>query len=90
MDYTENLKLEVATTSYVMEKNSPIVYVSHDDEGNWTFLSADDVEVSDAMLVTLEDIVVFDPTVVRVLTMPLSHEAYRKDKNSDWIIVAKN
>jgi hypothetical protein len=90
MDYLNNLKLEVMTTTYVINSNSPIIYVLHDDEGNWTFLSADTIEESDAMVVSLEEIIEFDPSVVKVLFMPICHEAYRTDINAEWRILPKN
>jgi len=90
MDYSENLNLAVFTTTYVMIKKSPIVYISHDFEGDWQFLSAETVPTTEAMLVALGEIIEFDPTVIEVLNMPLNHGAFRKDKNSGWRIVPKN
>jgi len=90
MIYSDNLNLAVITTTYVMIRKSPIVYVFHNIEDDWQFLSAETVPATEAMLVGLGEIIEFDPTVIEVLNMPLNHEAFRKDKDSGWRIVAKN
>ena len=48
--------IAVFTTSHVVKMKLPIVYVSHDADGDWQFLSSDGAAVEEAMLVSLREI----------------------------------
>ncbi len=86
-----SLTKEVFTTVYVIEKDSPIVYVSHDMDGDWQFFgNEENVEIDKARVVLLGEIIKRDPSVKEVLDMPKGTAAYRKSIKSSWIKASKN
>ena len=73
------------TTKNVMKKNKLIVYVSHDEEdGMWQFHDGSDVEMDDAMLVSLEEVVSQDSTLMELHDLPIGWIAWRDTKDSVW------
>ena len=82
-----SLNMAVFTTKYVMGKNSPIVYVYYDEEGDWQFFgSEENIEIEDAMVVSLGEIFEMDRSIVDVLTLAINSFATRKSRNSDWVV----
>ena len=46
------------------KENKPILYACHDEEdGAWQFLAGEPVEEKDVMVVGLEEVVEYDPTI---------------------------
>jgi hypothetical protein len=87
----ESLTKAVFTTVYVIENNSPIIYVSHDMDGDWQFFGPEkDVEVDKARVVSLEEIIEIDASVKEVLDMPKGTDAHRKSLESEWVKISKN
>lgn len=75
----------VFTTRQVMIGNSPIVYVVHDEDGDWQFFGPDEnVQDSDVMIVSLQQVVQRDPTVLEIANLPRSTVATRDDANTPW------
>lgn len=75
----------VLTTRDVIEDKRGILFVSHDaDDGMWQFHSGTDVDMENAMLVALEEIVNFDPAITAVSDLPLGWVAWREDTSSPW------
>ena len=67
---------------------APILYVSHDSEGDWQFLCGDqDHEGSDCLLVCLADMVGRDATVSELAKMCTGHHAERQTKGAQWNVV---
>ena len=87
----ELLTKAVFTTVYVIENNSPIVYVSHDIDGDWQFFGHEkDVEIDKARVVSLEEIIEIDSSVKDVLDMPRGTAAHRKSRESEWVKISSN
>ncbi|HET6224709.1 MAG TPA: hypothetical protein VFF27_00425 [Bacteroidia bacterium] len=87
----ESLTKAVFTTVYVIENNSPIVYVSHDMDGDWQFFgSEENIEIDKSRIVLLEEIIERDPSVKELLDMSKGTAAYRKSRESEWIRITKN
>lgn len=73
--------------SHIMEKESPILYVSHDeDDGMWQFLCGKVHETDEAKLVSLKYVFDLDPSVSALRDMPCGCYAERKNQNDDWVI----
>lgn len=82
--FQENIDTAVFTTKYVLEKKSPIIHVYHYD-GAWQFSSSEEVEEDeDFRVVSLEEILRFDSSVLEVSDLPLAYEAHRKNESSLW------
>lgn len=84
--FKENLDTAVFTTKYVLEKKSPIIHVYHyDEDGAWQFSGSEEVEEDkDFRVVSLEEIIRLDNSVLEVSDLPLGYEAHRKNKGSLW------
>ena len=64
-----------------------IAYVLHDShDGAWQFHTNQPGPVSggDAVLVSLQSIVKFDPTVLALADLPLGWHAWRNSKEASW------
>ncbi|BFH17390.1 hypothetical protein WJ0W_002191 [Paenibacillus melissococcoides] len=75
----------VLTTRDVIEKKKEILFVSHDaDDGMWQFHSGNDVDMDSAMLVALEEIVEFHPSITEISDLPVGWIAWREDETKPW------
>jgi hypothetical protein len=73
------------TTKNVIKKNQTIVYISHDEEdGMWQFHDGSEFELDDAMLVSLEEVVALDSTLMKIYDLPIGWIAWRDTKDSVW------
>lgn len=85
--FSDNLNTAVFTTKYILEKSSPVLYVfHHDDDGAWSFLGCEDCQDSDYKVISLEEMINIDNSILDVADMPYGYCAKRVDKNSSWII----
>lgn len=84
--FQQNIDTAVFTTKYVLEKKSPIIHVYHyDEDGAWQFSSSEVVEEDeDFRVVSLEEILRFDSSVLEVSDLSLGYEAHRKNESSLW------
>jgi hypothetical protein len=89
-EFKDSLKIVVFTSKYVINQNSPIVYVAHHEDGTWEFWGEQIIDESEIMLVTLEQIIQKDISVLELADLPIEFSAQRKTKDSDWILIPKN
>jgi hypothetical protein len=88
--FKEKLSTAVFTSKYVMEKSSPIVYIAHNEDGSWEFWGKEIIDESEIMVVSLEQIMKTDPTIVDVADLPIQFTAVREDKDKAWQILSNN
>lgn len=81
--FYEHKNLGVFTTQEVLDGAS-IVYVSHDQDGDWQFLSSSQADPSQFKLVSLEQIVKLDPSVNFVYFLHYAESCYRDSLNHRW------
>lgn len=84
--FKENLDTAVFTTKYILEKKSPIIHVYHyDEDGAWQFSGQEQIEKDeDFRVVSLEEIIRLDNSVLEVSDLPLGYEAHRKNVDLPW------
>ncbi len=83
--FRDQLSVYVFTTRQVLLEKSPIVYASHDTNGDWQFFGDGDApEVTDAMLISLGEMITHDPSILEIADPPLGSIAMRPDSNSKW------
>lgn len=71
----------------IMENESPILYVSHDeDDGMWQFLCGKAHEIDEAKLVSLKWVFDLDNSISVLRDMPCGYYAERKTQDDDWVI----
>ena len=70
-----------------MEKTSPILFVSHFDDGYWQFSGTEtNLPESDFCVVSLDEIINLDVLVVDIADLAFDGSASRSDINSGRII----
>jgi hypothetical protein len=86
--FSEPLNTAVLTTIHVMKEGSPIVWVSHELDGDWQFMGNETIEDyrKVAMVVSLESIIQLDKSVIKVADLPMGYCATRNSKSDKWSI----
>ncbi len=73
------------TTTSVIGKKAPILYVTHDDDdGAWQFHTGDSLTDDQPKIVSLGEIVALDGSVKELADLPRGWEASRKSKDEKW------
>jgi hypothetical protein len=81
--FKEAKNLGVFTTSQWIELNKPILHVIHDNEGDWQFLTGDQLP-EDAKLVALEQMIIKDKTLNDVFNLDYGEQAKREFIRGQW------
>lgn len=77
----------VFTTRFVMYANSEIIRVIHEKDGSWQFLGKEEnLKESDAVVISLGEMMDFDKTLNIVESLPRGKQALRTGKHSQWYI----
>ncbi|KAA3439630.1 DUF2199 domain-containing protein [Rufibacter hautae] len=78
----------VFTTTFVMKEQSLITLVTHELDGDWQFFGNDLFEdvLTVAMVVSLEEIIMKDKTLLQVADVPIGYKATRTSKSEKWTI----
>jgi hypothetical protein len=75
----------VFTTRQVMEREEPILHVTHDpDDHGWQFHSSN-ARLEEAKIITLEEAVALDPSVLQLADLPVGWHAWRQSAEDPWI-----
>jgi len=86
MKFNEELNVMVITTKKILNKKSPILFVSHDaDDGMWQFLDGKEANFDEAMIVGLEEIVNIDNSLNDIADLELGWYAWRETRTGNWI-----
>lgn len=73
------------TMRQVLDGSEPILLVSHDaDDHGWQFIGISDASSTDVRIVSLEEIVWLDPTVLDVADLPPGWQAVRDRVGGPW------
>jgi len=73
------------TSVHVTKQNKPILLVSHyTDDHSWAFLSGEPVTVEESQIISMEEIVNIDPTVLEIATLEPGWSAERKEVGKEW------
>lgn len=85
--FAESLNTAVFATKYILERKSPILYVYHyEEDGAWQFSGKEKCEDSDYRIISLEEMINIDNSILELADLPLGGEAYREDGYSKWKI----
>jgi hypothetical protein len=83
--FAEPHNVAVITTSEIIERKHPILYVSHDvDDGSWQFHSGAEVNIEEAKVISLSEIVELDKSLLALADLPLGWIAVRSSQDSFW------
>ncbi|KRD10448.1 hypothetical protein ASE21_12150 [Flavobacterium sp. Root901] len=81
--FLEPKNLTSFTTKQWLNDQKPILQVTHDDEGDWLFLTGDQAQ-EDIIIVALEQLVLRDNTLNEVFDLEYGEEAEREYIGSKW------
>jgi len=82
--FREAKNLGIFTTRQWLELGNPILKVVHDNDGDWQFLTGDQMP-EDGKLVSLEEMVKSDKTLNEIFDLDYGEEAERKHIGGEWI-----
>lgn len=82
--FREAPNVAVFSVHDVVLGGKPILFVSHDKDGDWQFLTGDTARKQDAVIVGLKEIVERDPTVITLADLPPGWIATRRSANATW------
>src|SRR4030095_13733646 len=81
--FREARNLATFTTRQWIEEQKPILHVVHDDDGDWQFLTGDQMP-EDIKIVGLEQLVLRDKTLNEIFDLEYGEEARRKFIGGQW------
>ena len=88
-EFEDTLNTAVFTTKFVVKDKKEITYVTHDaDDGAWQFFSSDDFDNYEdvAMILSLDEIINIDRSVLEIADLPLGYLATRQTTKDSWTI----
>ena len=86
--FQDDLNTAVITTKYVLNENSPILFVNHYDDGFWEFLGNEgNLKDEDFKIISLEEIIQIDLSVLEISDLPYDGKAFRENIDLPWEIV---
>lgn len=74
----------VITTKFVVEKISPIVYISFDEEGDFQVFSEEGADMDHVKVISLGDILVLDKSMCQLTDINRGERFYRENQTSAW------
>lgn len=76
----------VFTVRQIMEKTCDVLLVFHDaDDHGWQFHTGEPIDMKDAMLVCLSEVVALHPDVLDVADLAPGWNASRSGKDAPWV-----
>ncbi len=81
--FYENRNLAVFTTKQAFNGDA-ILYVYHNEDGEWQFHTSLEPNISDSMIVALEQITKLDSTINETYHLQFGWRAWRDSRNGDW------
>ena len=82
--FREAKNLGIFTTRQWLELDKPILRVVHDIDGDWQFLTGDQMP-EDIRLVALEQMIIKDKTLNEVFNLDYGYSAKRKFIGDEWV-----
>jgi hypothetical protein len=82
--FGEEKNLAIFTTKQFLDLNEPILYVVHDKNGDWQFLTGGTISSKDAKIVSLGQIVSKDLTLNEVFDLDYGERAERDKIGGHW------
>ncbi len=76
--------LAVIALTRITDGSKPILYVVHDEDGDWQFLDGGDVSEEDSAIVSLKRIVELDASIKTLADLPRGWAAERASVDKSW------
>ena len=82
-----DLKKAVFTSVQVIVNLLPILYVFHDDDDEWQFLSGTEIGSDEEIrIISMGQALKFDATLNNITSLPIGSSAYRREVHGPWEI----
>ncbi len=88
LEFRDSSNVAAITNQKIVNNLSWVGYVTHDlEDGAWQFLELNksDPDPSEAVVVSLKEIINIDSTLKELMDLPLGWHAWRSTKESSWI-----
>lgn len=72
------------TLNQIADGEKPILYVVHDEDGDWQFLDGGAASEEDAAVVSLKNIAELDPSIKQLADLPVGWKAERTSVDQPW------
>lgn len=82
--FREPKNLTTFTTKQWLNEGKPILHVVHDDDGDWQFLTGDQMMPDDIIIVALEQLILSDNTLNEIFDLEYGEDAERELIGGDW------
>lgn len=83
--FKESANTACFVCSHVLYKERPILYVAHDNDGDWQFLCGHTHHTDEHVkIISLREITELDPTINDLYEMPMNVGAERKTVKDKW------
>ena len=82
--FHEGKNRAVLTTRPVIEHRQPVVWVAHDDKGDWEFLCGTTSRTEDNRTAALSEIVEANASVLELADLPFGWQAIRESPDRPW------
>jgi hypothetical protein len=83
--FDQSRKTAAITLRSIVFEGKPILFVSHDaDDHGWQFMDGERVATKNAAVVTMEEIVGLDSSILEIADLPSGSCAWREDASSPW------
>jgi len=75
------------TDLFILNKSKPIIRVIHYiDDDSWAFLSGKTNRTEDGRVISMQEALEIDPTIITIAHLQPGESAYRKNLKSEWKI----
>jgi len=81
--FYEERNLCVFTTKQAFA-GDPILYVYHNEDGDWQFHTSTEPQLADSMVVCLEEITKLDQTINQIYHLQYGWSAWRASRDDEW------
>lgn len=76
----------VYTSKQILEDKLPVLFVAHDRDGDWQFLSGQEQGTEDGRVASLEELFAMDETLTELSVMEMGTEARRSNADALWLL----
>ncbi len=84
--FSEHPEKLVFTCCHFLEGEKPLTFAAHHfDDNNWQFLCSEHHADTDAVIITIGELLELDPSIEELCDLPVGYLATRKNKNAKWI-----
>lgn len=83
--FAESPNVAVYTVTSIWKENKPILYVyNEEDDGAWQFHTDKEPNKDEASIISLEEIINIDNSIMELSDLPYGWCAWRETKTSPW------